>query len=161
MEDSVHSWKCFCLIMACSKPYSPWPLCMSTTRAADTNLSTLSFLSLGFPGSSDGKESTFIAGDLGWIPGSGRSPGGGYGTPLQYTSLGNPMDWGAWRAIVYGVGKSWTWNSLSLFPSLLVSKTLLTGTPAVLSTVHYVQDWGLDLRRARKALEFWVTYLDR
>ena len=45
---------------------------------------------LGFPGGSDGKESTCHAGDLGWIPGLGRSPGGGHGNPFQYSSLENP-----------------------------------------------------------------------
>ena len=42
----------------------------------------------GFPGSSDGKESACHAGELGSIPGSGRSPGGGNGNPLQYSCLG-------------------------------------------------------------------------
>ena len=45
------------------------------------------------------------AGDPGSIPGSGRSPGGGHGSPLQYSCLENPMDRGAWRAIVYGVAE--------------------------------------------------------
>ena len=45
----------------------------------------------GFPGGADGKESTCNAGDLGWIPGLGRSPGGGYGNPLQYSCLENPL----------------------------------------------------------------------
>ena len=48
-------------------------------------------------------------GDLGAIPGTGRSPGEANGTPLQYSCLENPMDGGAWRAIVHGVAKSWTW----------------------------------------------------
>ena len=48
------------------------------------------------------------AGDLGLIPGSGRSPGGGNGNPLQYSCLRNPMDRGAWRATVYGVAMSRT-----------------------------------------------------
>ena len=48
------------------------------------------------------------AGDLGSIPGSGRSPGEGSGNPLQYFCLGNPMDRGAWPATVYGVTESWT-----------------------------------------------------
>jgi len=48
------------------------------------------------------------AGDLGSIPGSGGYPGGGNGTPLQYSCLGNPMDRGAWRATVHGVTKSQT-----------------------------------------------------
>ena len=42
------------------------------------------------------------------IPGSGRSPGGGHGNPLQYPCLENPMDRGAWRATVHRVTKSWT-----------------------------------------------------
>ena len=45
-----------------------------------------------FPGNSDGKESACSAGDLGSIPGSGRSPGEGNGNPLQYPCLENPMD---------------------------------------------------------------------
>ena len=46
--------------------------------------------------------------ELGSIPGLGRSPGEGHGNPLQYSCLGNPMDRGAWRAIVHGVTKSQT-----------------------------------------------------
>ena len=49
------------------------------------------------------------AGDIkggGWIPGSGRSPGGAHGNPLQYSCPENPMDRGAWRAIVYGISNS-------------------------------------------------------
>ena len=53
---------------------------------------------LGFPGGSDGKESAGNMGDLGSIPGLGRSPGGGYGNPLQYSCLGNPVDRWARRA---------------------------------------------------------------
>ena len=45
---------------------------------------------LGFPSGSDGKESTCTVGDLGSIPGMGRSPGGGHGNPPQYTCLENP-----------------------------------------------------------------------
>ena len=48
-----------------------------------------------FPGGSDGKVSGNNAGDLGLIPGSGRSPGEGNGNPLQYSRLENPMDRGA------------------------------------------------------------------
>ena len=60
---------------------------------------------MGFPDGSDGKESAHNVGDLGSIPGSGRSPGGGHGNPLQYSSLGNRMDRGAWRATVPGVAR--------------------------------------------------------
>ena len=46
-------------------------------------------INLGFAGGSDGKESTCNVGDLGLIPGLGRSPGGGHGNPLQYSCLEN------------------------------------------------------------------------
>ena len=46
--------------------------------------------------------------DVGLIPGSGRSPGGGHGNPHQYSCLENPMDREAWQATVYRVAKSWT-----------------------------------------------------
>ena len=62
----------------------------------------------GFPGSSDGKESAYSEGDLGLIPGLGRSPGGRHDKPLQYSCLENPMDGGAWGATVHGVAKSRT-----------------------------------------------------
>ena len=57
----------------------------------------------GFPHISVGKEFACNVGDLSSIPGSGRSPGGGNGNPLQYSCLENPMDRGAWRATVLGV----------------------------------------------------------
>ena len=56
----------------------------------------------GFPGGSEVKESAWNAGDLGSIPGSGRSPGEGNGNPLQYFCLENSMDRGAWQAMVLG-----------------------------------------------------------
>ena len=48
------------------------------------------------------------AGDAGLILGSGRSPGGEHGSPLQYSCLENPVDRGAWQATVHGVGRSHT-----------------------------------------------------
>ena len=51
---------------------------------------------MGFPGGSDGKESTCKVGDLGSIPGLGRSLGEGNGYPLQHSGLENSMDKGAW-----------------------------------------------------------------
>ena len=56
-----------------------------------------------------GKEDTCnagAAGDVGSIAGSGRSPGGGHGNPLQYSCLENPMDRGAWRATIHTAAKS-------------------------------------------------------
>ena len=62
---------------------------------------------VSFPRGSDGKECACNAGDLGLIPGLGRSPGEGDSYPLQYSGLENPMD-----CIVYGVTKSWTSDQL-------------------------------------------------
>ena len=63
----------------------------------------------GFPCGTAGKESACNTGDLGSIPGLGRSPGEGKGYTLQYSGLENTTD-----CIVHGVTKSWTWLSLSL-----------------------------------------------
>ena len=57
----------------------------------------------GFSGGSVVKNPPANAGDLGSIPGLGRSPGEGNGSPLQYPCLENPMDRGAWRATVRGL----------------------------------------------------------
>ena len=61
----------------------------------------------GLPGGSDGKESACSAGGLGAIPGSGRTPGGGNGFPLQYSGLESPTDRGAWWAAVRGGTEEW------------------------------------------------------
>ena len=73
------------------------------------------YIHLGFPCGSAGKESSCSVGDLGLIPGLGRSPGEGKGYPLQYSGLENSMD-----CIVYGIATSqtilnnfhFTWASL-------------------------------------------------
>ena len=75
----------------------------------------MSPLVMDFLGGSDSKESACDVGDLGSIPGLGRSPGGEHGNPLQYPCQENPMDRGAWRATVLGVAKSWTQLSTSTF----------------------------------------------
>ena len=64
--------------------------------------------SLGLPGGSDGKESARNVGDLGSVPGLGRSPAEGNGYSLQCSGLENSMD-----CIVHGVAKSWTRLSLT------------------------------------------------
>ena len=64
-------------------------------------------MKFSFPGGSEVKVSACNIGDLGSIPGSGRSPGEGHGNPLQYSCLENPMDEEPGR----GVAKSWTWLS--------------------------------------------------
>ena len=80
-----------------------------TTWISESFMDTdLMCLKKGFPGDSGGKDSVYNAGDLGSIPGSGRSPGEGNGIPLQYSCLENSMDGGTWCATVHGVAKSRT-----------------------------------------------------
>ena len=74
-------------------------VCMYTNMCACVN---------SFPSGSEVKNLLCDAGDPGLIPGSGRSLGEGNGNPLQYSCLENPMDRGAWRAIVHGVAKNCT-----------------------------------------------------
>ena len=62
-------------------------------------------MTAGFPVSSVAKSMTANAGDMGLIPGSGRSLGEGNGNPFQYSCLGNPMDRGSWWATVHRVAK--------------------------------------------------------
>ena len=69
-------------------------------------------MSTDFPVGSDSKESACKnAGDLGLIPGLGRSPGEWNGDPLQYSHLENSTDTGAWQVTVHGVAKSRMWLS--------------------------------------------------
>ena len=68
------------------------------------------------------------SGDTGWIPGSGRSPGGGHGDPLQYSCLENPIVRGAWRTSVHGVTKG-----LDMTKQLKATTTI--GDPAL--------DWAI------------------
>ena len=79
--------------------------------------------SLGFPGGSAGKESACNAGDLGSIPGLGRSPGEGNSYPLQYSGLENSTD-----CIVHGVAKSRTRLSDFHFTSLYLKQYLVSAS---------------------------------
>ena len=84
---------------------------MQTDDSSGVNLLFLANINAikSFPGGSVDKESACNAGDagdVGSVPGSERSPGGGNGNPLQYSHLGNPMDRGAWRATVHSVTKN-------------------------------------------------------
>ena len=75
---------------------------------------------MAFPGGSDGKESACNAGDLGSIPGLGRSPEEGKGNPLQYSGPENSMD-----CIVHGIAKSQTRLSNFHYPSFIGEETEL------------------------------------
>ena len=71
----------------------------------------LNWVCMSFPGGPDGGESVCNAGDLGSIPGLGRSSGGGHGNPLHYSCLKNPHGQRGWQAMVHGVAKSRTQQS--------------------------------------------------
>ena len=82
--------------------------------------------------SSVGKESTWNSGDLGSIPGSGRSSGEGNSNPLQYSCLGNPMDRGTWQATAHGVPRVGHDLATKLPPS---------SDPGPLSSMHF--NWSI------------------
>ena len=84
------------------------PGLLTDLRVARVRVGTSSDPTSGFPIGLVGKESACNAGDLGSVPGSGRSPGEGNGNRLQDSCLENPMDRGARQATVHGVTKSWT-----------------------------------------------------
>ena len=81
---------------------------MFLTKGSVLSLASPCEWGMDFPGGSDGKVSACNVGDLGSIPGWGRSLGARNGNPLQYSCLENPMDGGAWWATVHGVAKSRT-----------------------------------------------------
>ena len=83
----------FEMVNVTSRKYFPRQgYCLSSFLLAGIRRATHSSPRKGFPGGSDGKESTSNVGDLGLIPGLGRSPGGGHGNPLQYSCLENPHE---------------------------------------------------------------------
>ena len=100
-----------CLPLDQVKGPSELTLCSFSLHIVITDLS-VSPTKPWLPGWLSGKESDCKAGaigDMGLIPGSGRSSGGGHGNPFQYSCLENPVDRGTLWATVYGVAKSWTW----------------------------------------------------
>ena len=115
----------------------------------------------------DGKASAYNVGDLGSIPGLGRSPGQGNGNPLQYSCLENPMDRGAWQATVPEVTKSQTQlsdftHSLALFtPKIIAHLEESTNIKAVkkgqkksflvFQRLTVLIPWNLESEPARKA----------
>ena len=95
--------------------------------------------SIGLPRCLSGKESTCHAGVADSIPGSGRSPGGGHDSPLQYSCLEDPMDTGVWRAAVHGF-KSGTWQHAS--PSLPGLETAYWISVVILGALDLQGCWG-------------------
>ena len=80
--------------------------CWKTVQKVEDQKFGIAHIELGLPRWLSGKEPACQAGDMGLIPGLGKSPGEGNGNPLQYSCLGNLIDKGAWWAIVHGIAKS-------------------------------------------------------
>ena len=101
------------------------------------------------------------AGDTGSISGSGRSPGGGHGTPLQYSCLENPMDRAAWRDTFHGVARSQTrlrdWAARYFIYTWIFSLSTDPGFLSLWSRIHFLplQWWG----RAEADLVSWVQFV--
>jgi len=96
---------------------------------------------MGFPGGAVVKSPPANAGDArdaGLIPGSGRSPGGGHENPHQCSCLENPMDRGAWRAVVHGVAKSQSRlsHSTHIHTNLIYDTVLISGIQLKVIQIH-------------------------
>ena len=116
----------------------------------------------GFPGGAEVKASACNVGDLGLIPGLGRSPGEGNGNTLQYSCLENPMDGGAWWATVHGwqrVRHDWA-TSLSL--SLLDHNIVCTLVNWCKKHTHWKRPWCWERLKAEgedRGSDGWMTSL--
>ena len=113
-------------------------------------ISWLKIISIRLAGGSDGKESACNVGDLGSIPGLGRSCGEGNSYPLQYSCLENSMGRGTWKATVHGVAKSRRW--LNDFHFTLACHLLGQTAPRIVSFlpqplvswIHWPVVWRTD-----------------
>ena len=102
---------------------------------------------MGFLGGSVGTESACNAGDPTSIAGWGRSPGGGNGNPPQYSHLENPLDRGAWRALVHGVTESGTTELLTFHGCSEDSGILCS------KSIHRI--WDVDSKPAAGIGQYW------
>ena len=106
--------------------------------------------------------------DMGRIPGSGRSPGGGHGNPLQCSRLESPLNRGAWQAIVHRVAKSWTWLSdwielnfhlTSSSHSINSQTSLILSIQCFLHIFHFHSFSGHSLYLLSQLLQLQANYL--
>ena len=114
-----------------SLPIDPAPASMLWGNVTCPLITPIFFAicTLGFPCGASGKESACNAGDVGSIPGSGRSPGEGTGSPLQYSCLENPMDRGTWWATVHVVTRV-RHDSVTKPPSSMSKRHVDGGEPS-------------------------------
>ena len=107
----------------------------------------------GFPGGSEGKASACNAGDLGSIPGSGRSPREGNGNPLKYSCLKNPTDRETWSTTAHGIAKSRTrLSDFTFFLSFLVDYSPWDLKESdVTERLHFLSFFSFTLYRYRHA----------
>ena len=82
--------------MSSTVSFSPFPIILEPLSSSHMEIMEQAITPMVFPGGSVVKNPPTSAGDVGSIPGPGRSPGGGNGNLLQYSCLGNPMDRGIW-----------------------------------------------------------------
>ena len=99
------AWEC-ALPANSQRALMPPALCQVEEHSGKKEMLHYYYKQRGFPGSSVVNNPPANGGAAGLIPGSGRSPGGGNGNPLQYSCLEKPMDRGAWWATVHGVANS-------------------------------------------------------
>ena len=125
---------------------------ISGRRSYEGSLLIKSLFDLGFPGGSAGNESTLNAGDLGSIPGLGRSPGEGKGYPLQYSGLENSMD-----CIVHGVAKNRTRLSDFHLTSFMFICHFIHSFGALLSKSSFEYRWTNDPTHQIRQELFWHT----
>ena len=139
------------------------PHCFAKDQLAVTKRKEPSY-AVGDLGGSDAEESACSAGGPGSIPGSGRSPGGGNGNLLQYSCLENPMDRGAWWALVHGVTEldaTEQLHSLSLYTVLLQHAFKRKDTPVLFSHTELIIPHKCILPRTSKNGLTWKPGLCR
>ena len=107
---------------------------------------------MGFPGDTDDKKSACNAGDLGSIPGLGRSPGGGHGNPLQYSCLENPHEWKSLAGYIHGLAKSQTWLSNYAQQATRIYYTTQETQAMVYTNYKWIRTWS-----ELWPLRLWIT----
>ena len=114
-----------------------------------------------FPFGSAGKESAHNSGDMGLVPGLGRSPGEGNGSPLKYSCLKNPMERGAWWATIHTVAKSHEWATWIWSKYDICSMWMMDTQIPILLCIFF--NWGIIALQCCVNLWYtlmkWISYV--